>query len=85
MAEMELLLNSHKRNKPSYQETISLVPSLLCFFLIVIRQSKRHCVHKVRINDSNNSLKKKKEKVCQHLREGGIVSAVFLHVQFVTS
>lgn len=61
MAEMELLLNSHNRNKPSYQETISLVPSLLCFFLIVIRQSKRHCVHKVRINDSNN-IKKKKRK-----------------------
>ena len=37
----------------------------------------------MRINDSNNI--KKKKKGMSTSEEGGIVSAVFLHVQFVTS
>lgn len=42
---------------------MSPVSSLFRFFLIVIRQSKWHCVHKIRINDSNNIKKKKKRYV----------------------
>ena len=59
----ELLLNSHTINKSSCQETMSPLSSLFRFFLIVIRQSKWHCVHKMRINDSNNIKKKKKRYV----------------------
>lgn len=65
------------RNK---QAKLSLnIPSLFfCFFLIVVRQSKWHFVHKIRIIDSDSIQK----TACRHPREGGTVSAVFLHVQF---